>query len=180
MLHHLLKTSLGCCSCADQKSHGACNQSDPAQCSTWLRNVLTSCGCFVWSCRAAGRVSSTAAVGGQWANVYFKRTVDTTAEGIRRLTGTTLAVSTVVLHACQSLHNDVAADPIRQGSFAWSHTVPWRSKPSWDMLISMQSSKHTLLASKLLSKLVKTDWYDTTCPPADTHPTEMHASRGRC
>ncbi len=38
-------------------------------------------------------MSSTAAVGGQWANIYFKRTVDTTAEGIRRLTGTSLAVS---------------------------------------------------------------------------------------
>lgn len=40
---------------------------------------------------AAEKVSSTAAVGGQWANIYFKRTVDTTAEGIRRLTGTSLA-----------------------------------------------------------------------------------------
>ncbi|KAL3159116.1 hypothetical protein ABBQ32_011112 [Trebouxia sp. C0010 RCD-2024] len=41
--------------------------------------------------QAAGKVTSTAAVGGQWANTYFKRTVDTTAEGIRKLTGSTLA-----------------------------------------------------------------------------------------
>ena len=143
MLHHLSKTSLRCCSCADQNSRGACNQFHPAECSAWLRNVLTPCGCFVWSCRAAGRVSSTAAVGGQWANVYFKRTVDTTAEGIRRLTGTTLAVSTVVLLTCQSMHDD--ADSIRQGSFAWRHTVPWRSMLSWHVLTSVQSSNHTLL-----------------------------------
>lgn len=56
--------------------------------------------------RAADKVSSTAAVGGQWANIYFKRTVDTTAEGIRKLTGTTLAVSISchkqLLHAMQS------------------------------------------------------------------------------
>ena len=45
-----------------------------------------------FACRAAGKVSSTATVGGQWANIYFKRTVDTTAEGIRKLTGSTLAV----------------------------------------------------------------------------------------
>ena len=44
------------------------------------------------ACRAAEKVSTTAAVGGQWANVYFKKTVDTTAEGIRRLTGSSLAV----------------------------------------------------------------------------------------
>lgn len=43
-------------------------------------------------CRAADKVSTTAAVGGQWANVAFKRTWDTTAEGIRRLTGNSLVV----------------------------------------------------------------------------------------
>lgn len=57
-------------------------------------------------CRAAGKVSSTAAVGGQWANIYFKRTVDTTAEGLRKLTSITLAVCTSchrsLLHAMQN------------------------------------------------------------------------------
>ena len=53
--------------------------------------------------RAASTVSTTAAAGGQWANVAFKRTWDTTAEGIRRLSGNSLVVRTQVYVACEIL-----------------------------------------------------------------------------
>ena len=43
-------------------------------------------------CRAAEKVGTSAAAGGQWGAAYFKRTTEAAAEGIRKLTGSTLAV----------------------------------------------------------------------------------------
>lgn len=83
------------------------------------------------SCRAADKVSTTAAVGGQWANDAFKRTWDNTAEGIRRLSGNSLVVCYLNV-----LNNLIYTDP--HLFVAWLTT--WRLVTSSCSCVHVQSS----------------------------------------